>query len=169
MHKIESKVFDLYYFSLEALKNSLEHGYVSLFRYSDRTGRMQDPQLRASIEAKKSDLDIFASQLGLSLTIDNLLLIAKGKWLLEKFCDEIMNTLKLLPDMCNANEIDICRSCLAQAYHKCMYRLRDGVTKRTIESFALNVVENDNFDYVLDRVSMLAPTNLELRSSCVLN
>jgi hypothetical protein len=155
MDEIEIKLLDLYYFSLEALKNSLEPEYSSIFSYSNTYGRMKDQVIRQSLNSKKSDLDVFALQNNLSPCLDTLKSISKGKWLIDIFANELLDTINNLPEKCRQSLISNCKSCITGTFHKCLYRINDGFTNKSIKSLALSNTNSDEFDYIVERISKM--------------
>lgn len=155
MDEIETKLLDLYYFSLEALKNSLDPGYSSIFSYSYTYGRMKDQVIRQSLNLKKSELDAFALQKHLSPCLDTLKSISKGKWLIDTFANELLVTIKNLPEKCRNSLISNCKSCITGSFHKCLYRINDGFTNKSVKSLALSHTKSDEFDYIVERISQI--------------
>lgn len=153
MAEIEVKLLDLYYFSLESLRKSLEPDYSASFLYSYPPGRINDYQTKQDVLAKHHDLDDFAASLGLNLCVDTLKSISKGKWLIDVFSSELLVSINGLQSKCKENSIDSCKSCIAQAFDECLYRIKGGFTKQTIKSLVLSCVEGAEVDYIVDRIS----------------
>lgn len=155
MDEVETKLLDLYYFSLEALKNSLESEYDSVFSYSYPYGRIRDEVIRQSLNSKRSELDDFAHQNQLSPCLDTLKSISKGKWLIDVFANELLAVISQLHTKCKESLITNCKSCITGAYEKCLYRINDGFTNKSIKSLALSHTNSDEFDYIVDRISQI--------------
>jgi len=153
MDEIETKLLDLYYFSLESLKNSLQPDYEASFSYSFACGRMKDQPTKDSVTSKREALDIFAADNELKPCLDTLKVIAKGKWLIDVFSSELVRSINNLKGMCEAQIISSCKSCVTEAYDKCLYRLRDGFTNKSIKSLALSNVNGSEFDYIAQRIT----------------
>jgi hypothetical protein len=153
MDEIAIKLSDLYYFSLESLRKSLDSEYIESFSYSFSVGRINDQMAKQEVLAKQNDLDTFAASYGLTPCLDTLKSITKGKWLIDVFASELVVSITGLKTKCREGSIDSCKSCIAQAYDKCLYRIKEGFTKKTIKSLALTNVEGVEFDYIVDRIS----------------
>ena len=79
-----------YYLSLDCLKNACDINYTSCFSYSPDSInshiKHQDYQTKLqTVMTRKNQLDEFASDFSLNNSIDNMLLIMKGKWILDLF------------------------------------------------------------------------------------
>ncbi|WDG94107.1 DUF4435 domain-containing protein [Pseudomonas chlororaphis] len=157
MSEIEVKLLDLYYHSLEALKNATQAGYAADFAYSFTPGRIKDVQAKALIEAKRSELDQFADSLNITRSIDSVKCIARGKWLIDVFSDELVYCIERLQNLCRAHTINSCLSCITNAYDKCLYRMKDGFNKNTIKSLAASHVAGVEFDYIVNRIFEFRP------------
>lgn len=155
MSEIETKMLDLYYFSLESLRNSIEPDYPASFSYSYAVGRIRDPKTRHDVLEKRNDLDIFATSLGISPCIDTLKSISKGKWLVDVFSQELLANINDLQEKCAQNTIETCKSCISEAFDKCLYRIKEGFTKKTIKSLALTSIEGAEVDYIQDRIARI--------------
>lgn len=152
MDEIETKLLDLYYISLESLKNSLEPEYESSFSYSFPSGRTSDKKTKDLILSKREELDTFASKNNLTPCLDTLKIITKGKWLIDVFSAELLNSINNLKGKCEKQIIHSCKLCVTSAYDKCLYRIRDGFTKKTIKSLALSDVEGSEFNYIIKSI-----------------
>lgn len=150
---VETKLLSLYYFSLEALRASLDSEYDSLFFYSYPTGRLNDVEIKKSILSKIDDLDRFASHLELSQNLMALKRISKGKWLVESFSVEIIKSINVLNEMCASGEIITCQFCSTGAFHKCLYKIKDGINNKTVKNLAFSFVDGDDFNHIVERIS----------------
>lgn len=157
MSEIKVKLLDLYYLSLEALKNATEPGYSADFAYSFTPGRIKDANAKALIHEKKAALDSFANKLNLTKDMDTIKSIARGKWLIDVFSDELVSCIENLQGLCREQKINSCLSCVTTAYEKCLYRMKDGFNKNTIKSLAASHVMGGEFDYIVHRISELRP------------
>ena len=153
MNEIETKLLDLYYFSLEALRNSIDPSYEASFSYSYAPGRIRDPQTRKNVLDKQYDLDAFAASLGLSPCIDSLKCISKGKWLIDIFSQALLNSIDGLQEKCAESSIETCKSCISEAFDKCLYRIKDGFTKRTIQGLVLSNISGAEVQYIENRIA----------------
>lgn len=157
MSEIEEKLLDIYYHSLEALKNAVETGYAADFAYSFKPGRIKDAKAKALIQAKKTALDDFAEKLKITKSMNSIKCIAHGKWLIDVFSDELVTCIENLQGLCREQKINSCLSCVATAYDKCLYRMKDGFNKNTIKSLAASHVVGGEFDYIVKRISEFRP------------
>lgn len=155
MEEIEQKILDLYYHSLEALRNSLEKDYVADFAYSYLPGRVKDVNAKALIAAKRDELDLFANRLGLNRSISVVKSIARGKWLIDVFSEELVRCINGLQGLCREQKINSCLSCVTHAFDKCLYRMREGVHANTVKSLAFSHSVGREFDYIVDRISQI--------------
>lgn len=155
MDEVEVKLLDLYYLSLESLKNSLDKSYHADFSYSMKSGRLKDLKAKTAVYQKREELDEFAASKALTPCLDTLKVIAKGKWLIDAFAIELVNIIEGLKGKCREKQIVTCKSCLIEAYDKCFYRIKDGFNKNTVISLALTHVMGDEFDYIVDRINMI--------------
>lgn len=155
MSEIENKMLDLYYFSLESLRNSVEPDYSASFSYKCAVGRIRDSKTRHNVLEKRNDLDIFAKSLGISPCIDTLKSISKGKWLLDVFSQELLDNINDLQEKCAKNTIATCKLCISEPFDKCLYRIKEGFTKKTIKSLALICIEGAEVNYIQDRITRI--------------
>lgn len=155
MQEIEQAVQSLYYFSLEALHNAMDPNYNSEFSYSYPAGRLGDLNAKNKIEQKQDYLNDFASNLGIKNSINTIKIIANGKWLLDMFASTFLNILENLKDKCANNEINRCISCSNGSCDKCMYRIEEGFTKKTIKNLILSNVRKAEIDYIVDRIKCI--------------
>jgi hypothetical protein len=156
MTQIQNQLIDLYYYSLESLKNATTSDYQSDFAYALPTARFNDTQIKARLTQKQPALDEFAKQLALTPTFETFKIITKGKWLIELFADQLLQTIAELPGWCKNQQITTCRFCLNQSYDKCLYRLKPGFHKNTLKSLALTHPVGGDFDYILTRLANLS-------------
>lgn len=130
----------LYLVSLEALKNACTRDYATVVGYND--DRIKDTNrimyLYLQIETKKSDLELFASQKGISF--DDIKKICKGKWYLFHYVNKLNDKIKTLQTHCQNNQIKQCKSCEVQHYEDCYYKYKAG--------YQINGLCNDIFEYV---------------------
>lgn len=145
---VEANVFDLYYFSLEALKNAVEPNYQSIVGYSASAGRRKDPNTIAALMAKKDNLDTFANSLHLSRDIESLRKFVKGKWLLAAYAEELFSEIESLVAKCKAFAITQCRMCVRENSAPCLYKVKDGFNKNSLFPILKNFIEIPEFDYL---------------------
>lgn len=145
---VQSNVVDLYYFSLEALKNAVDPAYQSIVGFSANAGRRKDPNTVTALMAKKDGLDSFASSLHLSRDIESLRKFVKGKWLLTAYAEELFGEIEKLVAKCKEKAIDQCRMCMRDGSAPCLYKVKEGFNKNSLYSILKNFIEIPEFDYL---------------------
>jgi Protein of unknown function (DUF4435) len=155
---IESQLSNLYYFSLDALKGATTPTYSSTVGFSTNVGRRKDGNTIAQIATKASELDAFAASHHLTNSLTSMREFAKGKWLLTAFSEELFTEICDLKTKCKSAIIQRCRMCAVDADAACLFTLRDGFTKTSLYSTILDFVESPDFDYIRDRMSLVAST-----------
>lgn len=153
---IEISLLQLYYFSLEALRCALDHNYAADFKYSYQNGRRNEASVITSVIAKKADLDVFAASNNLAKNFDSVKRIAKGKWMLSTFSDEVYKLLKNLAVHCGGQGNGKCGYCKAGMHSRCTFKIRDGISNKTIYSLIREVPPTSNMAYIRDRISELS-------------
>lgn len=135
-----------YYLSLEALKKANEQTYVSVDRdkisYGGKEHFDEKDKLRIlpQLQAKNTDLDIFATQK--SISISHLKQICKGKWYLWNYVYRaVCQADKLIKACENQPHLPKCANCEVDK-SKCNYR-----TKQTYKS-AISILYNQMLTYV---------------------
>ena len=166
MDEIETKLLDLYYFSLESLRKSLERDYNADFSYSYSCGRINDVVVKSKICSKKDELDKFASNHNLQPNLNALKKITKGKWLIDVFSSELLKSINNLQEKCKEDLIVTCKSCATNAFDKCLYRIREGFTKKTINSLILSNTDSSEFTYIIDRIRGIKTYDYNQIDSC---
>jgi DNA-binding Xre family transcriptional regulator len=154
----------LFYFSLEALKNSIDPYYNALIGYKTIPNTddkvtvellLNNTELIQKLELKKSELDIFANGLQIESTYENLKKICKGKWLLVAYSKALNKRIKSLKEDCKSQAIQQCQFCSNSTYEKCLYKTKvtyqDSQLKEIIQ-YKIDIVE---VDYILDRMRFL--------------
>ena len=152
---VVAKLMMAYPISLEALKNACVRDYNSEVGYSDRIRSVFLSGALPRIHAKRADLDIFANGLHISNCWNDLLLICKGKWLLDLFCDYIHELISELPKRCAARQLTQCQYCLNGTHAKCLYRWRENYTSAHLRGMALGYVDLPDFAYIRNRLQTL--------------
>jgi len=122
---IECGVRDLYYFSLDALRNAVDPSYGSVISFSDAPGRRKDLGTIADLQARKFDLDGFARAYGLVDSLESLKLFSKGKWVLTAFSEELFRAIGELVGKCKAGLVARCRMCKIDVDAPCLFKLED--------------------------------------------
>ncbi|MDI5996156.1 DUF4435 domain-containing protein [Pseudomonas sp. MDMC216] len=152
---IISKLMDIYHVSLEALKKACVNGYNSEIGYSDKIRSVFLSGALPRILAKRAALDSFAQTMNISNCWDDLLLICKGKWLLDLFCDYLYDFISNLPQDCAAGKIMQCQYCSNNVSVKCLYRWRENYNSAHLRGMMLGYVDLPNFTYIRTRLQML--------------
>ncbi|EKN3726133.1 TPA: hypothetical protein ACPZRY_002212 [Yersinia enterocolitica] len=147
---------DLYLMSLEALKGAIDKEYLAEFSYSFNEGRIIDIKNISSIRKKKTALLSFANDLGINYNLETLKRISKGKWLLFLFCYTLEKTINKLPEKCQEHKITSCRVCITDI-KKCLYKIKDGITHKTLKSILMNKVDLNEFDYIRNKLNSMNP------------
>ncbi len=119
---------ELYYFSLEALRNACEVAYSAIIGYNiEIKEQRQRASLMERLEFKITDLDDFANSLGLSM--EDLKQICKGRWYLYSYFYKAFFHIQQLHQECRAGRITQCNNCASGGDDNgCSYLLR---TNRT--------------------------------------
>jgi len=152
--EVLNKFKDLYLFSLDALKGAIDSEHQSYFSYSFSEGRVIDNTDIISIRQREETLLSFAQDMRIEYNLDTLKKISKGKWLLFLFCYHLEKEIRLLPLKCRTHQVPSCRVCVTDI-EKCLYKIKDGVTHKTLKSIILNSVETNELDYIREKISTL--------------
>lgn len=91
---LNNKYYDLYYISLEALKNACVVDYHGIVGYSQKAGSVFSRDCKDLIlrQLNKQALDSFASEKNINFS--DLKSIAKGKWLIHVYAETILANLQ---------------------------------------------------------------------------
>lgn len=155
---IEENIFDIYYFSLDALKNAVDPGYQSVVGFSSHSGRRKNVNTVAQLHSRKADLDAFAATLNLTSEIESLRKFVKGKWLLKAYSEELYKEIERLSFKCKDLKINQCSMCVRDNSSPCLYHLRDGLDKKSLYSILIDFIDIPEFDYIRDAFKSLAVT-----------
>ncbi|MCZ2337944.1 MAG: DUF4435 domain-containing protein [Chitinophagales bacterium] len=148
----------LYYFSLEALQGAIDSSYSSVVGYADNLGRRKDVKTMQDIMAKSNALDQLSVSKNLGRTISKLKLFVKGKWLLKAFSEGLEKAIKDLPKKCKTKSITQCRACQFDNKSSCLFKIKDGISHKAIYSLAMDIVDNNELNYVRDMLQRIAAT-----------
>ncbi|MFN5990975.1 MAG: hypothetical protein ACK6A9_09635 [Dolichospermum sp.] len=161
--KILRKIDELYYCSLEALKNACEENYQNVLGYGTKYNKIFNPQklLISQVLSKKTDLDEYARQK--SISKDDIKLIANGKWLLSWFTHQLLSEIDKLPNLCcnNSTNINQCQYCKTEKNDKCLYRSKttintsDNKYLQDLENFIIALYDEPALDYIKERIQSL--------------
>lgn len=152
---IEDGISDLYYFSLDALKNAVDLSYLSVVAFSDKPGRRMDSKTIADLQHRKRDLDDFAKVYGLENSLESLKQFSKGKWVLAAYSEGLHREISGLVEKCKSGAIAQCRMCRFDVNAPCLFKAEDGFTKKTIYSLLLKEVRVPEIDYIRDRMTLV--------------
>ncbi|MGF1734361.1 hypothetical protein [Photobacterium satsumensis] len=143
----------LYLLSLEALKGAVDSNYESLVKYSFPIGRfIKNNDVITGVNSKEEELLLFAQQLGLSNELSSMKRFVRGKWLIFLYCFELENALKNISGNCHEHGVETCQYCAVEAFDKCLYRLKDGFTHKTIRNSVYNFTDKIDFSDVKNRL-----------------
>ncbi|NPS73173.1 hypothetical protein [Pseudomonas aeruginosa] len=155
MSELEPRLLKIYYHCLESLKNAVVRDYDAAFAYSYNYGRLRDTNAQRIINEKKEELDIFAASMSIDASMESIKRIARGKWLIEIFSEELLAYINGLQKMCKDGAVSTCKCCLNAAFDKCLYRIREGIGKNAIKGLAFSNTEGAEFGYIVQRISSL--------------
>lgn len=145
---------DLFYISLDALKNSCDKDYVSTYKYSDNIfGIINVPNYQCRLEEQIPSLNSFANEKNIKNNFDNLLLIVKGKWLLDYYVVKIMKLINTLHDHCNAHKL--CQNCQNEKYNNCSFKVLFNINTSNIKTLILKNTSIDSLDYIKERINKM--------------
>lgn len=160
--RIESNMFDIYYFSLDALKKAVDKNYNSIVGFSASAGRRKDRNTIYGLMERKDDLDIFAATFQLGRDIESLKKFVKGKWLLTAFSEELFKEIDQLVKNCKSSSIKQCSMCELDDAAPCLYQLRDGFNKNSLYSTLKDFVDMSDFDYIREKFRSLSLTAAQI-------
>jgi hypothetical protein len=155
---VEGNIVNIFYFSLDALKNAVDPTYQSVVGFSSKAGRRKDPNTVAALHSRKVDLDAFAANLHLTSDIVSMRTFVKGKWLLTAYSEELFNEIEQLVAKCKGLAIKQCSMCVLDNSAPCLYQLKDGFNKNSLYSSLKDFVDIPDFDYIRDAFKALAAT-----------
>lgn len=154
--KIEKEMLDLYYFSLEALQCALDPSYKAEFKYSSSHDKRLFEPIRSNVLAKKAQLDQLADRFNLKPDLESLKKITQGKCLLSAFSKIVYMTLCEFTSYCGKFGSEQCEFCRNSITNKCTFRIKDGVTDRTLYSYASENTTLACLDYIRQRISSIS-------------
>jgi len=151
-----TKLSQLYYISLDALKNACESEYNEDYKYSDKLGKIINDSYEDKMSLKKTDLDEFATMHNLSNDFNSLLLIVKGKWLLTYFIKMLQHELNNIKYLCKNAEISQCQFCATNKSDKCIFKLLFAYDEKTVKVLIMNEYSNfTDINYIKERIDSL--------------
>ncbi len=145
---------DLFYISLDALQNACKRNYVATYKYSDNIiNILNTPDYKLRLTDKISDLDSFANNKNIQNNLDNLLLIVKGKWLLDYYVLKIKQLLDTLPNQCNINKL--CQFCKSEKHNNCSFKTLFNINTNAIKTLILKNTSIDSLNYIKERINKM--------------
>lgn len=156
--KVEKNIFDVYYFSLDALRNAVDSSYQSVVAFSSSPGRRKDSHTIKQLLSRKDDLDAFADTFSLTSDFKSLRKFVKGKWLLTAYSEELFKEIEQLVAKCKSLEIKQCCMCKLDNSAPCLYQLKEGLNKNSLYTILMNFVNVPDLDYIRDAFKNLAAT-----------
>lgn len=155
--KLMGEIDHLYYCSLEALRYACDPTYESVLGYSTAPGAViNNTLLIEKVLAKKHELDEYAHQLGIQKDeINSIKCIAKGKWLVQWFAQNLLNEIKSLTVLCKDNHIQKCQFCDNGKTDKCLYKLSTNYQISHLIDIILRMYDEPSLMYIKNRISML--------------
>ena len=148
--KIEQELQSTYYFSLEALKKAVDPAYQAKITFSSNVGRRKDPQTITYLDTVKSDLDVLAGTFSIVPDIESMRTFVKGKWLLTAFSEALFKEIEGLVVACKHSLIMQCRICRLNNNYPCLYQLKDGLNKNSLNSLLKDFIDLPELDYIRD-------------------
>ncbi|GJI92761.1 DUF4435 domain-containing protein [Duganella hordei] len=149
---VEYGMSDIYYFSLDALRKSVDPTYQSIVSYSSGVGRRKDANTMNVIFNRKDDLDIFAAQLNLNSKVYSMREFVKGKWLLTAFSEELYKEIEKLTIKCKSSTIKQCRMCELDVDSPCLFQVHDGYNKNILYPILQRFFEIPDLQYIKDKI-----------------
>jgi len=155
---LESVYKDLYYISLEALKNACVKDYKGEIGYKEKIGKLFAREFKCilleKLYAKQKELDDFAKKYNIS--VNDIKDIAKGKWLLYVYCNSVYERIKKLHEVCESGIIDKCQYCQAGNKNKCLWKPKATYQLGQIIVNIQSIIDENEVLYIKNRLSLLA-------------
>lgn len=156
---IESELNDIYYLSLEALKNACIQGYDSVISYDFSVGQLlnKKDELLQQVMTKKKELEEFAESK--RITIKHLKQICKGKWLLGIHVNHLNNKINEFIVKCQRNELEKISQCIYCSNNipdLCGWKRKKSITKNSMETLIFDEVDYVETRYILSRLKRMA-------------
>lgn len=160
---------ELYYISLECLKNACVSGYQSITGYDEKNKKDTSDKNRRKlilndILERQEQLDKFAEDM--KITRQKLKEIVKGKWLLSAFCNSMREIVFKLKNACKTDLITKCIYCYNNNRNNCQWKIKVNFEGSQIEQVVLNDLDLDELDYIIKELELLGfyderKTNIE--------
>lgn len=152
---IKSELEALRIYSLEALRKACDQNYDACVGYNDRIRAVLKSGHEEALREKEADLEAFGAAMGVQNGWDGLMVICKGKWLLEIFIDEFKKQVGLLPALCADSLISQCQSCLRAVHKNCLYKMTANFDVTHLRQMLLQDVGQPSLDYIRTRFDAL--------------
>lgn len=154
-NRILNSLMDLYYISLESMKNACERNYNGAVSFSMSVPQMRGTDKFNEVLNKQYELDEFAKERNINKNFDGLLAICKGKWLVGEFSRLLIKEIKQLNNHCSSGVIQQCQFCHNGRYDLCLY----GFSVSYNESQICNIIKNNEgytqFSYMREAINMM--------------
>lgn len=161
---VKNSLENLYYISLETLKNACEENYEAVIGYKFFKGKVYGVEkviktnsqqyLLNLIFPKRETLDSFAQQK--QLTSDDIKLIAKGKWYLRNYAYRANNNINQLSQKCQAKLITMCNSCKVGNFQDCLYKVKNAKRRaEDIHNDLLSFIDKESLASIIQRIQLL--------------
>ncbi|MFT6147822.1 MAG: hypothetical protein ACJAUH_000501 [Saprospiraceae bacterium] len=146
---------ELYFISLEALKNACDTDYNGIVGYSNNSinNEHRRNHFNQQLIVKRNDLDVFAVNLGLNS--NDLKLICKGKWFLNNYISRTYAQIQDLSNRCISKEISQCQSCIAGNAKSCQYKHIKGYNISNVYNDILEYVDEVECKDIIERLQLL--------------
>lgn len=154
----ESKLNELYYFSLEALKARCYDEYEACIVYGDEPGHILAYGAKDyywhMISPKKEELNLFAVEKGIN--IGNIREIAKGKWYLYCWCEYIIQMSKKMYELCGSI-LPQCIYCQNGVPGKCLWKQESIFQIPNVKSILSSeeIIDLEEVRYITDKIRQL--------------
>ena len=151
---INASLIDFFYATLEALKNSLEPGYIGLVGFAadyDNLLKNRSQDMQEEFNSRKIGLDTFAQTYNMNLScILDMHLYCKGKWHLKYFLTKIQEVIHVLKDNCGSL-VQQCQRCEINTLSgnnsgPCLYTQKNKLQTDIMMKSIKENIGNANFD-----------------------
>lgn len=155
----QSSLNELYYFSLEALKNACTTGYVPDVSYkaTEIDSNKKRQRLMTQLAPKTALLDEFAEEKGIAFSDTDIKLICKGKWYLYSYVYKGAHNISLLSTQCKASKIPSCALSTIDNHKECLYALsQKKINTQTLYEQVLSMPDKEELEDILTAFQNLA-------------
>ncbi len=155
---------NLYWISLEALRNACDTKYEAEIGYSEHhNGRgvveyKAQQRLLSQILPKKEALQVFANDT-IGVSIDDLKLICNGKWYLFNYIYHANSKMKELSSACKNQRFQQCSSCQVGNFEDCLYAMKTIYKNNSISSLVDEIqtfIDREECLDIIERIETLA-------------